>query len=91
VVTIADATARYLVNRPATSLVSAMATVHGYNVASIVVVAILLGSAVLCGLTVTSHSYAESGAVTTPESPKRRTPAVSIVAAQAATSMEAER
>jgi hypothetical protein len=37
-----------------------MAIVHGYNVASMVAVGILLGSAVVCGLVVTSRPYAAS-------------------------------
>jgi EmrB/QacA subfamily drug resistance transporter len=68
----ASATTRYLAHRPPTSLVSAMATVHGYNVAALVAVGILLGSAVICGLIVTSRPYAQRDAVTPSDLPNDR-------------------
>ncbi|HVD89038.1 MAG TPA: MFS transporter [Jatrophihabitantaceae bacterium] len=68
----ASATTQYLAHRNPTSVVTAMATVHSYNVASLVAVGILLGSAVICGLIVTNRPYAEGGALTTPGSQKPR-------------------
>jgi len=68
----ASATAQYLAHRNPTSVVTAVATVHGYNVASLVAVGILVGSAVICGLIVTSRPYTEGGAVATPRSQNPR-------------------
>jgi MFS family permease len=68
----ASATTQYLAHRTPTSVVTAMATVHGYNVASLVAVGILLGSAVVCGLIVAGRPSAQSGPVTTPGSPNAR-------------------